>query len=57
MKARVYANGEDMGVYEGGSDDAILDAYAQDAGYQDFADLLEQVPDATRDEVTLEPAE
>jgi hypothetical protein len=54
MYARVIANGTDMGVYEGDDEDAVLDAYARDAGYADYADLLDSVPDASPEDVELE---
>lgn len=45
MRARVIANGTDMGVYEGRDKLQVLDAYAQDAGYEDYPDLHDQVGD------------
>jgi hypothetical protein len=40
-----------MGEYRGEDEEAALDAYARDAGYADFADLLENVPGSNREEV------
>jgi hypothetical protein len=46
-------NGNLMGEYKGADEDAAVDAYASDAGYDDFADLLANVPGASRDEVEV----
>lgn len=53
MQAQVIANGTPMGVYHGDGKRDVLDAYARDAGYEDFADLLERVPDASREDVDV----
>lgn len=50
---QISANGTDMGEYVGATEQEALDAYASDAGYENFADLLERVPGATRDEVSI----
>lgn len=47
----ITANGNLMGEYKGADKDAAIDAYALDAGYDDFADLLANVPGSTRDEI------
>lgn len=47
----ITANETLMGEYEGADENAAIDAYARDAGYADFADLLENVPGSTREEV------
>jgi hypothetical protein len=53
---RIFANGTDMGTYEGLDEDAALDSYAQDAGYADYDSLLEEVPGSTRGEVEVREA-
>lgn len=53
---QVTANGTDMGTYQGEDEDGALDAYAQDAGYDDYDDLIEQVPGASREDVTVTEA-
>lgn len=50
---QISANGTDMGEYTGETEQDALDAFASDAGYENFADLLERVPDATLDEVEV----
>ena len=47
----IAANGTMMGEYKGADESAAIDAYARDAGYDDFADLLANVPGSTREEV------
>ena len=47
----IAANGNLVGEYKGVDENAAIDAYARDAGYNDFADLLANVPDSTRSEV------
>ena len=42
-KFTIYANGFNMGVFEGADEDAALEAYAQEAGYQSLADMEEQL--------------
>lgn len=49
----VYANGSMMGSYSGDTEVEVLDAYARDAGYADFAALLGSVPGSSRDEIEL----
>ena len=49
----ITANDVLMGEYKGISAEAALDAYARDAGYDDFAALLENVPGSTRKEVDV----
>ena len=49
----ITANDVLMGEYKGINAEAALDAYARDAGYDDFAGLLEAVPGSTRDEVEV----
>ena len=48
----ISANGTDMGEYAGATEQDAIDAYASDAGYENFADLLRRVPGATREEVS-----
>ena len=50
---QIYANGNLIGAYAGEDEQDALDAYASDAGYEDFADLLERVPGATIEEVKV----
>ncbi len=40
-----------VGEYAGADENAAIDAYARNAGYDDFADLLANEPDSTREEV------
>lgn len=47
----IAANCNLVGEYKGADENAAIDAYARDAGYDDFADLLANVPDSTREEV------
>ena len=49
----ITANDVLMGEYNGSGTEAALDAYARDAGYDDFAALLENVPGSTREEVDV----
>ena len=42
-----------MGEYKGATEGAALDSYARDAGYEDFADLLANVPGSTREEMDV----
>ena len=42
-KFKIYANGFDMGIFEATDEDAALEAYAQEAGYQSLADMEEQL--------------
>ncbi len=48
MKYRIESNvsGLVLGVYEGSSKEEARDAYARDAGYDDYADLCSQIPNA-----------
>jgi len=48
---QISANGNLMGEYSGETEQDAIDAYASDAGYEDFADLLDRVPGATREEI------
>lgn len=41
----ISANGSDMGCYVAESASSALDAYAKDAGYQDYADAVKQFGD------------
>jgi hypothetical protein len=50
---RILANGTDMGAYEGSDPEAALDAYAQDAGYTNYDDLLARVPGSSREEAEI----
>jgi|JI9StandDraft_1071089.scaffolds.fasta_scaffold970973_1 hypothetical protein len=50
---QISANGTDMGKYTGETEQDALDSYASDAGYENFADLLERVPGATREEIEV----
>ena len=56
MRKRITINGVDMGVYRGGDEAAILDAYARDAGYKDWADLQANLPSSKYAKTHLEPA-
>lgn len=49
----IAANGNLMGEYKGDTADAAIDAYASDAGYDDFADLLARVEGSSRDELDV----
>lgn len=49
----ITANDVLMGEYKGVNAEAALDAYARDAGYEDFATLLENIPGSTREEVDV----
>ena len=40
---RIFANGFDMGIFSAADEDAALEAYAQEAGYQSLADMEEQL--------------
>ena len=40
---KVFANGFKMGIFSAEDEDAALEAYAQDAGYQSVADMDEQL--------------
>ena len=55
MKARITINNI-IGIFDGNDDDEIKDAYAVDAGYKSYADLLEQIPDSENygDEIKIE---
>jgi len=39
---RIFANGTDMGTYWGDDEENALDAYAQDAGYEDYEALADE---------------
>lgn len=47
------ASGRLFGIFLAKTEDEALDAYAKDAGYVDFADLLDRVPDSSRDDLTV----
>ena len=49
----ITANDVVMGEYTGISAEAALDAYARDAGYENFDGLLENVPGSAREEVDV----
>ena len=49
-KFKVVVNHFDMGIFEGEDEAAALEAWAQDAGYQSFADMDEQVESEKPDE-------
>ena len=49
----ITANDVLMGEYKGATEGAALDSYARDAGYEDFADLLANVPGSTREEMDV----
>lgn len=53
-KYTIYANGFNMGVFEGEDEDAALEAYAQEAGYQSLADMTEQLESVAEYEVVEE---
>lgn len=42
-KFKIFANGFNMGIFEGEDERAALEAYAQEAGYQSFEDMNEQL--------------
>ena len=48
---KIYANGFDMGVFSAESEDAALEAYAQEAGYDSLADMEEQLGSKSEYEV------
>ena len=50
-KFKVYANGFNMGIFEGENEDAALEAYAQEAGYQSVADMEAQLESKSEYEV------
>ena len=47
-------SGHDLGVYPGETEDDAIEAMARDAGYADYADLLERVVGACRAELAIE---
>lgn len=49
-KFRVYANGCKMGIFEAETEDAALEALAQEAGYQSMDDMYEQLESEKADE-------
>ena len=49
----ITANDVLMGEYKGATEGAALDSYARDAGYEDFADILANVPGSTREEMDV----
>ena len=40
-----------MGEYKGHDENAAIDAFARDAGYDDYSDLLDRVPGSSRSEL------
>ena len=50
---KIYANGFDMGVFSAESEDAALEAYAQEAGYDSLADMEEQLGSEKEDEYEI----
>ena len=57
-KFKVFANGYKMGVFEAEDEDAALEAYAQDAGYESVADMDERLgSDAEYDVVEVVEAD
>ena len=53
MKFKVFANGLNMGIFEAESEDAALEAYAQEAGYQSFADMEERLDSEKADDYEI----
>lgn len=49
----IFANSTPMGEVRGDNETAALDGYAREAGYSDFSDLLDNVPNSTRDEIDV----
>ena len=49
-KFKIYANGFDMGIFEATDEDAALEAFAQEAGYQSVADMEEQLESEKADD-------
>ena len=49
----IAANGNFMGEYTGDDENAAVDAYARDAGYADFSDLLGRVEGSSRSELDI----
>ena len=49
-KFKIYANGFDMGIFEAEGEDAALEVYAQEAGYESLADMEEQLESEKADE-------
>ena len=49
----IVANGNLMGEYKGHDENAAIDAYARDAGYDDFSDLLGRVEGSSRSELDV----
>lgn len=46
-------SGAMLGTYEAETEDQALDKMAQDAGYKDYSDLLDNVPDSSKDELMI----
>lgn len=42
-KFKVFVNGFNMGVFEAENEDAALEAFAQDAGYESMDDMNERL--------------
>lgn len=51
---KVFANGFNMGLFAAEDEDAALEAYAQEAGYQSVADMDEQLESKAEYEVVEE---
>ena len=51
MKFKVFANGFHMGIFEATDEDAALEAYAQEAGYDSLTDMEEQLGSKSEYEV------
>lgn len=49
----IAANGVLMGEYKGRDENAAIDAFARDAGYDDFSDLLGRVEGSSRSELDV----
>ena len=49
----IFANGTNMGEYQGNTEAAAVDAFAEDAGYDSFSDLLQNVPGSSRDDLDV----
>ena len=48
---KISASGAVMGEYKGASEREAIDAFARDAGYDDFTDLLNRVPGSSRNDI------
>ena len=52
-KFKIFVNGFDMGTFEAESEDAALEVYAQEAGYQSLADMEEQLDSEKADDYEI----